>query len=202
MSKSLGNFFLPQEIVEGSTTLFDKAYAPNVLRFFMMQSHYRSTLDLTQDALNASEKGLSRLTEAIETLKNIVASEKSSFDIVNIISSFYDAMNDDFNAPILIAGLFDAVKKINLIKDGKEAISQQDQKLLLKEMKGFALDVLGLMLDGNQKDNRLSPVMDLVLKLRQQARENKDWTTSDLIRDGLKKSGILVKDGKDNTSWQ
>ena len=202
MSKSLGNFFLPQEIVEGSTTLFDKAYAPNVLRFFMMQSHYRSTLDLTQDALNASEKGLSRLTEAIETLKNIVASEKSSFDIVNIVSSFYDAMNDDFNAPILIAGLFDAVKKINLIKDGKESISQQDQKLLLKEMKGFALDVLGLMLDGNQKDNRLNPVMDLVLELRQQARENKDWTTSDLIRDGLKKSGVSVKDGKDNTSWQ
>ena len=202
MSKSLGNFFLPQEIVEGSTTLFDKAYAPNVLRFFMMQSHYRSTLDLTQDALNASEKGLSRLTEAIETLKNIVASEKSSFDLVNIVSSFYDAMNDDFNAPILIAGLFDAVKKINLIKDGKESISQQDQKLLLKEMKGFALDVLGLMLDGNQKDNRLNPVMDLVLELRQQARENKDWTTSDLIRDGLKKSGISVKDGKDNTSWQ
>ena len=202
MSKSLGNFFLPQEIVEGTTDLFDKAYAPNVLRFFMMQSHYRSTLDLTQDALNASEKGLARLTEAIETLDQITIADKSSFDVKAIVDSFYDAMNDDFNAPILIAGLFDAVKKINLIKDGKESITQQDQKVLLAEMKGFMLDVLGLTLEGSQKDNRLKPVMDLVLELRQQARANKDWTTSDLIRDGLKKSGISVKDGKDKTSWQ
>ena len=167
-----------------------------------MQSHYRSTLDLTQDALNASEKGLARLTEAIETLDQITVADKSSFDVKAIVESFYDAMNDDFNAPILIAGLFDAVKKINLIKDGKESISQQDQKVLLAEMKGFMLDVLGLTLEGSQKDNRLKPVMDLVLELRQQARENKDWTTSDLIRDGLKNAGISVKDGKDNTSWQ
>ena len=202
MSKSLGNFFLPQEIVEGATDLFDKAYAPNVLRFFMMQSHYRSTLDLTQDALNASEKGMARLTESIETLDQITLADKSSFDVKAIVESFYDAMNDDFNAPILIAALFDAVKKINLIKDGKGSISQKDQKLLLEEMKGFVLDVLGLTLDGNQKDNRLNPVMDLVLELRQQARANKDWATSDLIRDGLKNAGISVKDGKDNTSWQ
>ena len=202
MSKSLGNFFLPQEIVEGSTALFDKAYAPNVLRLFMMQSHYRSTLDLTQDALNASEKGLSRLTEAMETLENIAVSEKSSIDVMRLVHSFYDAMNDDFNAPILVAKLFDAVKKINLIRDGKESISKEDQKLLFTEMNGFILDVLGLTFEGSQKDNRLNPVMELVLELRQQARAKKDWTTSDLIRDGLKKSGISVKDGKDKTSWQ
>ncbi|MAA56869.1 MAG: cysteine--tRNA ligase, partial [Cryomorphaceae bacterium] len=202
MSKSLGNFFLPQEIVEGATDLFDKAYSPNVLRFFMMQSHYRSTLDLTQEALNASEKGLSRLTEAIETLEQITIADKSSFDVLTIVGSFYDAMNDDFNAPILIAGLFDAVKKINLIKDGKESISKEDQKFLFKEMNGFVLNVLGLMLEDDQKDNRLNPVMDLVLELRQQARANKDWSTSDLIRDGLKNSGISVKDEKDSTSWK
>ncbi len=202
MSKSLGNFFLPQEIVEGTTSLFDKAYTPNVLRFFMMQSHYRSTLDLTQDALNASERGLARLTEAIETLGNATVSDKSSFNVAEIVGSFYDAMNDDFNAPILIACLFDAVKKINLVKDGNETISKQDQKTLLEEMKGFVLDVLGLTLENDQQDDRLKPVMDLVLELRQQARDNKDWTTSDLIRDGLKNSGISVKDGKDSTSWQ
>ena len=202
MSKSLGNFFLPQEIVEGSTALFDKAYAPNVLRLFMMQSHYRSTLDLTQDALNASEKGLSRLTEAMETLENIAVSEKSSIDVMRLVHSFYDAMNDDFNAPILVAKLFDAVKKINLIRDRKESISKEDQKLLFTEMNNFILDVLGLTFEGSQKDNRLNPVMELVLELRQQARAKKDWTTSDLIRDGLKKSGISVKDGKDKTSWQ
>ena len=202
MSKSLGNFFLPQEIVEGTTDLFDKAYSPNVLRFFMMQSHYRSTLDLTQEALNASEKGLSRLTEALESLENISVSEKSTFDIESIVREFYAAMNDDFNAPILIAALFDGVKKINLIRDGKASISQKDKTLLLTEMQNFVLDVLGLTPEGTQKDNRLKPVMALVLELRQQARSNKDWGTSDLIRDGLKNAGITVKDGKDSTSWK
>ena len=118
------------------------------------------------------------------------------------MNSFYDAMNDDFNAPILVAKLFDAVKKINLIRDGKDSISKEDQKLLFTEMSGFILDVLGLTFESDHKDNRLNPVMELVLELRQQAREKKDWTTSDLIRDGLKKSGISVKDGKDKTSWQ
>ncbi|MEJ6590231.1 MAG: cysteine--tRNA ligase [Crocinitomicaceae bacterium] len=202
MSKSLGNFFLPQEIVEGTTSLFDKAYTPNVLRFFMMQSHYRSTLDLTQEALNASEKGLARLTEAIKTLEKISASNESSFDVESSVREFYDAMNDDFNAPILIASLFDASKKINSIRDGKETITAKDKELLLSEMKGFILDVLGITLEGTQNDNRLQPVMDLVLELRQQARSNKDWGTSDLIRDGLKNAGIIVKDGKDSTSWK
>jgi len=202
MSKSLGNFFLPQEIVEGTTDLFDKAYSPNVLRFFMMQSHYRSTLDLTQEALDASEKGLSRLTGALQSLENISVSEKSTFDIEGIVREFYAAMNDDFNAPILIATLFDGVKKINLIRDGKASISQKDKTLLLAEMQNFVLNVLGLTLEGGQKDNRLKPVMALVLELRQQARSNKDWGTSDLIRDGLKNAGITVKDGKDSTSWK
>ena len=202
MSKSLGNFFLPQEIVEGTAELFDKAYTPNVLRFFMMQSHYRSTLDLTQEALNASEKGFARLTEAIETLDEITASETGSIDAEVHVREFYHAMNDDFNAPILIAALFDTVKKINLIRDGKETITVKDKELLLSEMKGFVLNVLGLTLEGGQNDNRLKPVMDLVLELRQQARSNKDWGTSDLIRDGLKNAGITVKDGKDSTTWQ
>lgn len=202
MSKSLGNFFLPQEIVEGTTSLFDKAYTPNVLRFFMMQSHYRSTLDLTQEALNASEKGLVRLTEALELLNTLAVSDKSTFDVEDQIRDFYEAMNDDFNAPILIASLFDAVKKVNLVRDGKQTISASDKELLSSEMRGFVLDVLGLTLEGNHKDNRLKPVMDLVLELRQQARSNKDWGTSDLIRDGLKNAGITVKDGKDSTTWQ
>ena len=188
--------------MEGTTSLFDKAYTPNVLRFFMMQSHYRSTLDLTQEALNASEKGLARLTEAIKTLEKISASNESSFDVESSVREFYDAMNDDFNAPILIASLFDASKKINSIRDGKETITAKDKELLLSEMKGFILDVLGITLEGTQNDNRLQPVMDLVLELRQQARSNKDWGTSDLIRDGLKNAGIIVKDGKDSTSWK
>ena len=111
-------------------------------------------------------------------------------------------MNDDFNAPILIANLFDAVKKINLIIDEKETINAGDKAFLLSEMKCFVHDVLGLTFEDSQSDDRLSPIMDLVLELRQKARTNKDWDTSDLIRDGLKNAGVDVKDGKDNTEWK
>ena len=202
MSKSLGNFFLPKEIVEGTSELFSKAYSPQVIRFFMMQSHYRSTLDLTEDALNAAEKGFERLTEAISLLESIPVGDTSSFSIPLCIKGFYDAMNDDFNAPILVANLFDAVKKINLIKDNKETINAGDKDFLLSEMKCFVHDVLGLQFSSDSGDDRLSPVMDLVLELRQKARTNKDWDTSDLIRDGLKNAGIEVKDGKESTSWK
>ena len=202
MSKSLGNFFLPQEIVEGTSDLFSKAFSASTIRFFMMQSHYRSTLDLTEDALTAAEKGLDRLKEALLILNEIEPSEKSTFDISHNVQSFYDAMNDDFNAPILIANLFEAVKKINLIHDAKEQISPTDKNLLLTEMGGFVFDVLGIKFEDESGDERLGPVMDLVLELRQKARSEKDWPTSDLIRDGLKKAGIEVKDGKDSSSWK
>jgi len=202
MSKSLGNFFLPQEIVEGTSDLFSKAFSASTIRFFMMQSHYRSTLDLTEDALTAAEKGLERLKEALLILNEIEPSEKSTFDISHNVQSFYDAMNDDFNAPILIANLFEAVKKINLIHDAKEQISPTDKNLLLTEMGGFVFDVLGIKFEDESGDERLGPVMDLVLELRQKARSEKDWPTSDLIRDGLKKAGIEVKDGKDSSSWK
>jgi len=202
MSKSLGNFFLPQEIVEGSSDLFSKAFSASTIRFFMMQSHYRSTLDLTEDALTASEKGLERLKEALLLLNEIEPAEKSTIDFSNNIQSFYDAMNDDFNAPILIANLFEAVKKINLIHDAKEQINLSDKNLLLTEMGGFVFDVLGIKFKDESGDKRLVPVMDLILELRQKARSEKDWATSDLIRDGLKKAGIEVKDGKDSSNWK
>ena len=168
----------------------------------MMQSHYRSTLDLTEDALNASEKGFERLQLSMELLENAPVSESSSFGVPLLIQSFYDAMNDDFNAPILIASLFDAVKKINLIHDKKETINAGDKAFLLNEMKSFIHDVLGLNFGLSEADDRLGPVMDLVLELRQNARDKKDWDTSDLIRDGLKNAGIEVKDGKENTNWK
>ena len=202
MSKSLGNFFLPQQIVDGTTDLFSKAYSPEVIRFFMMQSHYRSTLDLTEDALNASEKGLERLKSAMGLLENVPVSSTSSFSIPACIQGFYDAMNDDFNAAILIANLFDAVKKINLVHDNKESINAGDKDFLLSEMKSFVFEVLGLQFEYAAGDDRLAPVMDLVLELRQKARLNKDWDTSDLIRDGLKNAGVELKDGKDDTNWK
>ena len=201
MSKSFGNYFLPKEIIEGSTELFDKPYSPDVLRFFMMQAHYRSNLDFTQDALNASEKGYTRLMEAIKLIDKLNISASSSFDVNELVNSFYQAMNDDFNTPILIANLFEAAKNINLINDGKATITAADRDHLTKEMNGFIAGVLGLQTSSENNDSKLAPVMDLVLDLRQQARSNKDWTTSDKIRDGLAAAGIVVKDGKEGTTW-
>jgi cysteinyl-tRNA synthetase len=201
MSKSLGNYFLPKEIVEGTTAVFDKPYAPNVIRFSMMQAHYRSTLDFTSDSLNAAEKGFSRLSEAIDKLEKLPTAETSSQDVQAIVASFYKAMGDDFNAPILLANIFEAVKYINSISDGNATISEADLELLSSELTSFVLDVLGLSLSKASTDSKLAPVMDLVLDIRKAARENKDWTTSDKIRDGLAAAGIVVKDGKEGTSW-
>jgi cysteinyl-tRNA synthetase len=201
MSKSFGNYFLPKEIIEGTTELFERPYSANVVRFFMMQAHYRSTMDFTGEALDAAEKGLERLMEAIKTLSSLAASDKSSQNVDEIISGYYEAMNDDFNAPILVAKLFDTVRYINSIKDGKESINSEDLLQLKNEFTSFAFDVLGLAEEGSDGDNRLSPVMDLVLDLRQEARQEKDWTTSDKIRDGLANAGITVKDSKNGTTW-
>lgn len=202
MSKSLGNYFLPKEIIEGTTGLFQKPYSANVVRFFMMQAHYRSTLDFTPDALNAAEKGLSRITDAMALLGKIPTGAESSFNVAELVQSFYTAMNDDFNAPVLIANLFEAARRINLINDGNDTITTEDLQVLTTEMNAFVHDVLGIA--ATQADNGqslLEPVMDLVLELRQLARENKDWTTSDKIRDKLTAAGITVKDGKDGATW-
>lgn len=201
MSKSFGNYFLPLEIIEGTTELFDKPYAPNVIRFFMMQAHYRSNLDFTPEALNAAEKGYARLNDALSLVSKLSTSSTSSFDVAALIESFYSAMNDDFNAPILVANLFEAAKKINLINDGKETISANDLITLHKELLRFVEGVLGLSSAQANESGQLAPVMDLVLTLRQQAREQKDWATSDKIRDGLAAAGITVKDGKEGTTW-
>lgn len=201
MSKSFGNYFLPLEIIEGTTELFDKPYAPNVIRFFMMQAHYRSNLDFTPEALNAAEKGYTRLNDALSLISKLATSSTSSFDVAALIESFYSAMNDDFNAPILVANLFEAAKKINLINDGKETISANDLITLHQELLRFVEGVLGLSSAQANESGQLAPVMDLVLTLRQQAREQKDWATSDKIRDGLAAAGITVKDGKEGTTW-
>lgn len=204
MSKSLGNFFLPKEIIEGTSTVFDRPYSAETIRFFMMQAHYRSTLDITTDALNAAEKGLQRLTDALALMEKLPVAATSSFDVQELTNSFYTAMNDDFNAPILISYLFEAAKRVNLINDGKDTITADDLTVLKSEMHSFLEEVLGIRVvtEQNSDSSKLDPVMELVLELRQQARENKDWTTSDKIRDKLTAAGIVVKDGKDGASWQ
>lgn len=201
MSKSTGNSLLPHELFSGENELLEKAFEPMVVRFFMMQAHYRSTLDFTSEALIAAEKGYNRLMEAIALLDKLKTGSQSSIDVKALVDSFYAAMNDDFNAPILVANLFEAAKFINSVNDGNATISPTDLELLSKEIHGFVEEVLGIAAQSVAGESRLAPVMDLVLDLRQEARANKDWGTSDKIRDGLAAAGITVKDAKEGTSW-
>lgn len=201
MSKSLGNYFLPKEIIEGSTTVFSKPYSANVLRFFMMQAHYRSTLDFTQDALDAAEKGFRRLMDAQQLLAGLPVSDSSSVDVNGWVNEAYSVMNDDFNTPMLVAQLFEAVKWINSAKDGSVTLTQSDREQLETVFNAFIFDVLGLQSETVSSDSKMDAVMDLVLEMRKNARENKDWATSDTIRDRLKEAGIEVKDGKEGATW-
>ncbi len=203
MSKSTGNNILPQEIYTGNNKILSKAFSPSVTRFFMMQAHYSSILDLSNDALLASEKGYNRLMEAIGKLENLEVSKTSSVDIIAWKQKCYDAMNDDFNTPILIAHLFEAVKFINLINDKKETITKADLELLTKTLKAFVYDVLGLKSNSQGADNsdKLIGVIELLIALRKEAKENKNYALSDEIRDKLLEKGIQLKDSREGTTF-
>jgi cysteinyl-tRNA synthetase len=204
MSKSTGNTLLPAELFSGENSVLEKPYDPIIVRFFIMQAHYRSTLDFSSDALSAAEKGFHRLMQAVAMLPELPVANDTTFDVNGLIKRFYSAMNDDFNSPILIAHLFEAVKYLNDIKDGKLFITQADLTLLSKEIKAFVFDVLGLQLPEKQTSSNeaeIEGMMGLILNLRQKARENKDWSTSDEIRDKLAELGITLKDSKDGATW-
>jgi cysteinyl-tRNA synthetase len=203
MAKSTGNNILPMEIITGENTILSKAFSPSVTRFFMLQAHYRSNLDFTNDAILAAEKGYFRLMEAIEGLKDINASTTSTLSISNWKTACYEAMNDDFNSPILIAQLFEGVRFINLLKDNKESLTQSDLDSFSSLMNGFVFDVLGLQDEkavGNNNE-KLEGVVNMLIEMRNQARANKDFAMSDQIRDQLLAIGIQLKDGKDGTSY-
>ncbi len=205
MSKSTGNHLLPNEIFSGDNQLLSKAYSPAVARFFMLQAHYRNMLDLSEDALQAAEKGYKRLMEAIKDSKNLPVSNASSFDIDKWINSLYEAMNDDFNTPILVANLFEGAKFVNQIKSEKATITEADKEKLQKAFQGFAFDVLGLhktqQAGEQQNEQAFDKTIQLLIELRNQARADKNWVLSDKIRDELAKFGIQLKDGKDGTSY-
>ena len=203
MSKSTGNHLLPNEIFSGSNDKLSKAYSPVVTRFFMLQAHYRNMLDLSEDALQASEKGYKRLVEAIKTLESLPVSANSSVDVDALIDSFYTAMNDDFNTPILIANLFEAAKIINLINDNKLTITEADKNKLQEAINAFAFDVLGLHKSvQSEGDNQsFDKTIQLLIDIRNQARADKNWALSDKIRDELAAYGIQLKDGKDGTTY-
>ncbi|WP_411031307.1 cysteine--tRNA ligase [Spongiimicrobium sp. 3-5] len=208
MAKSTGNNILPLEIFSGENDVLSKPFSPSSVRFFMMQAHYTSILDISNDALLASEKGYNKLMEAVTVLEGLTAktgkeSNTSAFDVAAWIQKCYDAMNDDFNTPMLIAHLFEAVKHINLIKEGEENITSEDKALLQESMYNFVFDILGLeqSSDSDMDSDKLSGVVDLLIELRNQARNNKDFATSDKIRDQLAGMGIQLKDGKDGTTF-
>jgi cysteinyl-tRNA synthetase len=204
MSKSAGNGFLPLELFSGSHKLLEKGYSPMSVRFFMLQTHYRSTLDFSNEALQASEKGFERLMNAINTLEKLKPSEKSSSDIKSLNAKCYSAMNDDFNSPILLAHLFDGVKIINSTHAGTETISKEDLDLLKKNFHDFVFDVLGLKEEkaASNNDELANNLMNLILEIRNEAKAKKDFPTSDKIRDGLAKTKISIKDSKEGTTWE
>jgi cysteinyl-tRNA synthetase len=208
MGKSLGNFITLDEFFTGSHTALKKAYSPMTIRFFILQAHYRSTLDFSNEALEAAEKGLKKLFSAIKLLSGLkpeksVKNGQKKAEIEKIEKASYEALDDDFNSPIVIANLFEGVRIINSINDNKDTISSEALDLLKTIFKTFVFDILGLK-DESSADHSeyLKGLMELILQIRQRSRENKDWETSDQIRDTLQKLKIIVKDGKEVSTWE
>ena len=207
MAKSTGNNILPNEMFSGENSILNKSFSPMITRFFMLQAHYRSIVDLSQNALEASEKGFNRLVEGLKKLDKLEASEVTSgLNIEDWIKSCYSAMNDDFNSPILIAHMFDAVKYINAVSSGIKQISIKDLESLSKNMKSFFYEVLGLLTpekDENKNElKQLNGALELLMKIRDKAREDKDFETSDLIRDSLEKIQIQINDSSEGASFK
>ena len=203
MGKSLGNFINLEEFFTGSHAKLERSYTPMTIRFFILQAHYRSTVDFSNEALQAAEKGFTKLMNAMETLGVISASDTSTYDVNALEEKCYTAMDDDFNTPILIAHLFDGVRIINSVKDGKESLNSVDLEKLKNIFNTFVTDILGFISSKESGGNNLTnEVMDLVLQLRTNAKKSKDFETADLIREELDKAGIQIKDSREGSSWE
>jgi len=200
MSKSKGNGFLPGELFTGDHPLLNKGYSPMTVKFFMLQAHYRSTLDFSNEALEASEKGFRRLMNAVSLLPKLVANEEGTVAIDPIRENCINAMNDDFNSPVVIAELFEATRIINTVYDGTTKINAAELEKLKTLVNDFVFTVFGLK-DEESSNTELNEVLDMVIALRKDAKENKDYATSDQIRIGLQNIGIQLKDSKEGTTW-
>ena len=203
MAKSTGNNILPGEIFTGNSPFLTKAFSPNVARFFMLQAHYRSVLDFSNDAILAAEKGVTRLMEGIHLCTEIETSPTSSVDVMSWKQNCYDAMNDDFNTPILIAHLFEGIRLVNVLNDKRETITATDLAELKNTLEVFTFDVLGIKNEKTSNDttHKLEGVLEMLVEMRKAARENKNWALSDEIRDKLLVLDIQLKDGKEGTSF-
>lgn len=202
MGKSLNNFITLDEFFSGKQKLLLQAYSPMTIRFFMLQAHYRSTLDFSNEALQAAEKGMQKLFNTIEIIEKLKPSDKSSIAVKQFETKLYDAMNDDFNTPIAIAHLFDLSKLVNQVNDGKESLSKEDIEFVKKLYAVFVYELLGLKSETIETNDQLiDQLMNTILVLRKEAKLNKDWATADRIRDELSKININIKDTKDGMEW-
>lgn len=202
MAKSEGNGFTPEELITGNHKLLDKGYSPMTVRFFMLQGHYASTLDFSNEALQAAERGFKRMTAAMENFGKLPASASSDEDITAWAKQCYDAMNDDFNTPVLISNLFEGVRIINSVKEGLIKLKEADIDLLTKTFIAFFDQVLGLTIEASAGNNELTEqLMQFIIRLRANAKANKDFATSDMIRDELGKIKIQIKDTKEGSTW-
>ena len=203
MSKSTGNYILPMELIEGGNQFFEKEFDANTVRFCFLQAHYRSVLDISNEAMIASEKGFTRLMEGIQLCNEITPSETSSVDITTWKQNCYDAMNDDFNTPILIANLFEGIRFVNVLNDKRETISASDLAELKTTLETFTFEILGIKNEkaSNNTTQKLEGVIEMLIDMRKTARENKNWALSDEIRDKLLALNIQLKDAKDGTSY-
>ena len=208
MAKSEGNGFTPEELLTGNHKLLERGYSAMTVRFFMLQCHYASTLDFSNAALQAAEKGLEKMMAAVGTLDKLGAGAGAgagaSAEITALEQACYDAMNDDLNTPILIAQLFDGVRMINSANDGRLALSTTDVDRLKQLFHTMLFDVLGLRREASTTadDGALDEVMRMVLAMRAEAKATKNFALSDRIRDQLAAAGITIKDTKDGSTWQ
>ncbi len=205
MGKSLGNFITLDEFFTGNHPLLQQAYSPMTIRFFILQAHYRSTVDFSNEALQASEKAYNRLMEGWNNLAKIVPAPTSTIDVKELRAKCYEAMNDDLSTPIVISHLFDGVRIINTVLAGNATLSQADIDDLRETMRLFMFDVLGLV-ESKESDSSgneaYAKAIELLLEMRREAKARKDWATSDLIRDRLNEIGFELKDTKEGTEWK
>ena len=203
MAKSEGNGFTPQELISGDHKLLERGYSAMTVRFFMLQCHYASTLDFSNEALQAAERGLERLMAAVDTLEKLKPGTNDEADIPALEQRCYDAMNDDLNTPVMIAELFEAVRIINSVNDSKLSVSEGSLERLRELMRTMVFDVLGLVREQDAGDDQvLDALVKEFIQLRAEAKARRDFATSDAIRDKLAAAGILLKDTKEGTTWE
>jgi cysteinyl-tRNA synthetase len=204
MARSLGNYITLDQLFSGNHPMLEQPYSPMTIRFFILQAQYRSTIDFSNEALKAAEKGFLRLSKGIETLKKLKPSEVSTVDIDELTKRCYEALDDDLNSPVLLSHLFEGVKYINSVNDGGEKLNSSDLDLLKKLFNTFVFDILGLKdeAEGKNDQNLTGELMKIIIDLRQEAKNKKEWAASDKIRSDLKDAGIVLKDHKDGADWE